>query len=549
MTEPTNSNGALPMPRVSRKPKRNLAWVWLIPVVAALIGISIVWNSISKQGPKITIVFKSASGLEVGKTQIRYRDVVIGTVKGIRLSENRDNVVVEAELTKDAAGLANDSSRFWVVKPRIGLGGVSGLSTLFSGSYIEIDTSDSTGHKAKKTDFIGMENPPPITSDRPGTAFSIRSSDLGSLGPGSPVYFRRVQVGMVTDFSLNKDGKYVDLQVFIDAPYDKYVNAGTRFWNESGVDVSFGADGMQINTQSIVSLIAGGLSFASFGENREPVDAEARFKLYSSQKAAAMVPHGIAVPIVMRFYQSARGLKAGASVDFHGVDIGLIDSVRLEFDIQKRQFYTHVEATLYPEQLGDVYRSSAKNSTPEQIARNLDDMVSRGLRAQLRSSNLLTGQLYIVLADFPSAPKIPRSNRTQLPFVMATMPSDDLDKLQQQVSSILAKLDKIPFDQIGTELKQTLIQVNKLTADLNSDITPKLASTLNQLESGLKNLNAMIGPGSPLPANADIVLEDLKRTLRSFRTLTDSLQTQPESILLGPKNQPYSRDTLGSSAK
>lgn len=306
---------------------------------------------------------------------------------------------------------------------------------------------------------------------------------------------------------------------------------------------------MQINTQSIVSLIAGGLSFASFGENREPVDAEARFKLYSSQKAAAMVPHGIAVPIVMRFYQSARGLKAGASVDFHGVDIGLIDSVRLEFDIQKRQFYTHVEATLYPEQLGDVYRSSAKNSTPELIARNLDDMVSRGLRAQLRSSNLLTGQLYIVLADFPSAPKIPRSNRTQLPFVMATMPSDDLDKLQQQVSSILAKLDKIPFDQIGTELKQTLIQVNKLTADLNSDITPKLASTLNQLESGLKNLNAMIGPGSPLPANADIVLEDLKRTLRSFRTLTDSLQTQPESILLGPKNQPYSRDTLGSSAK
>lgn len=546
MTEPSNTHGNLPLPRVSRKPKRSLAWVWLIPIVAALIGISIVWSALSKQGPKITITFKTAAGLDVDKTQIRYRDVVIGTVKGIRLSESRDSVIVDAELTKDASNLANESTRFWVVKPRIGLGGVSGLSTLLSGSYIEIDTRDTQGKTQKKSSFIGLENPPPITSDRPGTSYSLRTTDLGSLGPGSPVYFRRIQVGMVTNFSLDADGKYVDLDLFIDAPYDKYVSAGTRFWNESGVDVSLGTDGMQINTQSLVSLIAGGLAFSTFSDDRDPVASDTKFKLYASKKAAEMVPHGVAVPIVMRFYQAARGLKAGASVDFHGLDIGIVDSVRLEYDIQKQSFYTHVEATLYPEQLGDVYKSSGKNNTPEQIAYMLDNMVSKGLRAQLRSANLLTGQLFIVLSDFPNAPKIARSKSRQLPFVMATVPSDDLDKLQQQVSSILTKLDKIPFDLIGKELNQTLIELTKLTSSFNADVTPKLASTLTQIESGIKNLNSLIAPGSPLPINVDFVLDDLKRSLRSLRTLTDSLQTQPDSLLLGTKNQPYSRDTLGA---
>lgn len=549
MSEPSGLNGNLPMPRVSRKPKSKLAWVWLIPLVAAIIGLSIVWNAISKQGPKITIVFKTASGLEVGKTQIKYRDVVIGTVKGIQLSENRDSVIVQAELTKDASSLANESTRFWVVKPRIGLGGVSGLSTLLTGSFIEIDTADTTSKKAHKSNFVGLENPPPITSDRPGTSFALTTTDLGSLGPGSPVYFRRIQVGMVTNFSLDATGKHVDLDVFIDAPYDKYVNAGTRFWNESGVDISLGSDGMQVNTQSIVSLIAGGLAFSSFGDNSDPVKPDAKFKLYSSQKSAEMVPHGIAVPITMKFYQSARGLKSGASVAFHGIDIGLVDSVKLEFDMQKQTFFTLVEATLYPEQLGEVYTSNAASSSPEKVAYSLDNMVSKGLRAQLRSANMLTGQLYIVLADFPDAPKIARTKTAKLPFVMATIPSDDFDKLQQQVSNVLVKLDKIPFDKIGAELNQTLSEMSKLAKGLNNDLAPKLSKTLSQLDSSLSNINSLIAPGSPLPTNTDFVLEDLKRSLRSLRALTDSLQTQPESILLGPKNQSYSRDTLGASVK
>lgn len=549
MPESSSPTGSLPLPRVSRKPKRNLAWVWLIPIVSALVGLSIIWNSVSKQGPKISIVFESASGLEVGKTQIRYRDVVIGMVKAIRLSPRRDSVIVDAELSKDAAGLAHSGTRFWIVKPRIGLGGVSGLSTLFSGVYIETDTNDALNSRSDQTEFIGLEEPPPITSDRPGSKFKLRAPDLGSLGAGSPIFYRRIQVGMVTSYKLDKIGKFVDLDVFIDAPYDKYVNQSTRFWNESGIDVTLSTDGVQVNTQSLVSLIAGGISFASFGKSQEPVKSADVFQLYDTKRMAELVPEGIAVPIQMRFDQPSRGLKVGASVEFQGVEIGIVNTVDLDFDPIKRKFFTHVAATLYPERLGTIYTDMKMvDRTPEEVTKSLAMLASRGLRAQLRSANILTGQLYIALADFAQVPKGIRY-KTTLPFDMPTIEADDLDKLQQNLSNIMAKLEKIPFDSIGQELNETLKEFKVLTADLNKQVTPKLSSTLVQVESSFKNLDSMIAPGSPLPANIDAALEDIKRSLKSLRVLTETLQLQPDSLLRGRIGQPYSRDTLGATAK
>ena len=549
MTETSSPTGSLPLPRVSRKPKRNLAWVWLIPIIAGLVGLSIIWNAVSKQGPKISIVFESASGLEVGKTQIRYRDVVIGMVKAIRLSPKRDSVIVEAELSKDAAGLAHSGTRFWIVKPRLGLGGVSGLSTLLSGVYIETDTDDALNKSSDQTEFIGLEEPPPITSDRPGSKFKLRAPNLGSLGAGSPIFYRRIQTGIVTSYKLDKVGKFVDMEVFIDAPYDKFVSQSTRFWNESGVDVTLSPDGVQVNTQSLVSLISGGVSFATFGKNEDPVKASDVFKLYDSRRAAELVPEGIEVPIEMRFDQPTRGLKIGANVEFQGVDIGIVNTVDLDFDPIKRKFFTRVSATLYPERLGTLYTDMKMvERTPEEVAKSLAILSGRGLRAQLRSANILTGQLYIALADFPQVPKGVRY-KTTIPFDMPTIEADDLDKLQQNLSNIMAKLEKIPFESIGKELNETLKEFKVLTIDLNKQVTPKLASTLVQVESSFKNLDGLIAPGSPLPANLDAALEDIRRSLKSLRILTDSLQSQPDSLIRGRSGQPYSRDTLGATAK
>jgi paraquat-inducible protein B len=546
LPEPLHAASPKPMPRVARRPKRSLAWVWFIPFAALLIGLSIVWRNISQQGPKITISFQSATGIENGKTQIKYRDVVIGLVSSVRLNSTQDGVIVEASLTKDGEAFAHAGSRFWVVRPRIGFGGVSGLTTLLSGSYIETDFHGSERSSVVQKEFVGLEQPPPIASNRPGSLFVLRAQGLGSLAPGAPIFYRRIQVGLVTGYSLNDAGQYVDLNVFVDAPYDKFVDASTRFWNESGVDLTIGPNGMHLQTESLVSLIAGGISFATFGKPKALADATQPFKLYASYNAAAIVPQGVAVPILMRFDHSVRGLSVGAPVTFFGVDLGVVDLVELDFDIVTRRFFTKVNATLYPERLGTVYLELKLSSqTPEDLALSLSEMVSKGLRAQLRSSSILTGQLYVNLADVPNLPMINVEQAT-LPFNMPTIPSDDLGSMQAQIGNIIAKIDKIPFEKIAADLDEMVIEIKRLSANLDKSVTPKLASALSQIESTVKNFNALIAPGSPLTSNTEAVLEDLRNSLKSLRSLTESLQANPDSIIRGRSSQTYSRETLGA---
>ena len=335
MTKPTvTPDTTSPAPRIVKKKKSNFWLVWLLPLMASIIGMSIVWHDWSNRGPTITIDFESASGLEVGKTQIKFKDVVVGMVTGIRLSEQGEIVMVDAELNVGAKGLANEGTQFWVVKPSIGLSGVTGLSTLLSGVYINADTKSLLGDGREKLQFVGLEQAPAISSDRPGSSFSLRSETLGSLGPGAPIYFLSIPVGVVTRYELDSHGSFVDIDIFVDAPYDKYVSGNTRFWNESGIYVNVGADGLTVSTESLVTVLAGGLAFANFGP---PISLapEHRFKLYENRVTAKAVPIGVAVPITMNFYQSTRGLETGAPVTFQGVEIGTVTSADLDFDIYK----------------------------------------------------------------------------------------------------------------------------------------------------------------------------------------------------------------------
>lgn len=547
--ESPRAGATLSMPRVARRPKRSLAWVWFIPIAALLVGLSIVWRDWSQQGPKITISFQSATGIENGKTQIKYRDVVIGLVKSVRLNDKQDGVIVEADLTKNGAAFAHEGSRFWVVRPRVGLGGVSGLTTLLSGSYIETDFDGQKKSASSQKEFVGLEQPPPIASNRPGSHYVLRTGSLGSLGSGTPIFYRRIQVGLVTGFKLNDSGRDVDLNIFVDAPYDKFIDSSTRFWNESGIDLTIGAGGMQLQTESLISLIAGGISFSSFGKPQPLADATKPFKLYDTRHAAEVVPKGVAIPIRMRFDQPVRGLNAGAAVAFHGVDIGIVDAVALDFDIMTRRFFSMVDATLYPERLGAVYvELKLSSQTPENLAASLSEMTSKGLRAQLRTANILTGQLYITLADFPNLPTGDVAQAT-LPFIMPTISADDLGSMQAQIGSIIAKIDKIPFEKLAVDLDEMVGEIKRLSANLDKSVTPKLASTLSQIELTVKNFNTLIAPGSPLTSNTETMLDDLKSSLKSLRALTESLQANPDAIIRGRSTQPYSRDTLGAPRK
>ena len=230
--------------------------IWIIPIVAVLVGLSLAYKAVVDHGPSITVSFKSGDGLIAGKTFVKFKEVNIGLVKTVILSEDHQQVIATIQLDKDAGDFAREDTRFWIVRPRITASGVSGLSTLLDGPFIAADLGRAT---EKRDSFVALEVPPILTEGNPGREFILRAPTLGSHDVGTPVYFRRLNVGQVVAYDLDKDGKNISIRVFIDAPYDQYVTNNARFWNASGIDVSLSASGIQVQTESLVAVVAGGL--------------------------------------------------------------------------------------------------------------------------------------------------------------------------------------------------------------------------------------------------------------------------------------------------
>ncbi len=403
--------GELPRARVVPPKRTRLSPVWIIPILAAVVAIGVAVQRILSEGPSITIVFRSAEGVEAGKTFVKYKDVNIGQVTAVRLSEDFGKVEVTAKITKSAAGLMVEDAKFWVVRPRITLSGISGLGTLLSGNYIGFEAGSSKDSERK---FNGLEVPPIITGGMAGRQFLLKASDLGSLGISSPVYYRRLQVGQVVAYDLAADGKSVELKVFVNAPYDKYVKAETRFWNASGVDISLSANGFDVRTESLVALLAGGLAFdtPAFLAQAEPAAANTVFNLSSDRTTAMKQPQSIARHFVLYFREPLRGLSVGAPVTFYGLQVGEVTDVGLRFDPVTLDVSPRVDIDFFPERLiatlpaAQQGVAAAVEQSPKQSHALLRRLVEqRGMRAQLRSGNLLTGQLYVAFDYFPNAPK------------------------------------------------------------------------------------------------------------------------------------------------
>ena len=292
-----------------RTQKRRISIVWLVPLVALAIGGWLVYKAISEKGPTVTITFKSAEGLEAGKTKIKYKDVELGQVDSIELDDDLSQVIVKAELVKKAKNFLSENTRFWVVRARVAAGGVSGLGTLFSGAYIGLDPG-KPGKPA--THFKGLEVPPVVTADLPGSHFVLRAASLGSLNVGVPVYFRRIEVGQVVSYQLDEDGQAVTVKVFIHDPHHQLVRKNTRFWNASGLDVAIGADGIRVDTESFVTLMIGGIAFDTPAnmEPGEPAEENEVFKLYKNRESISEKTYARKKRWLLHFDSGVRGLNS-----------------------------------------------------------------------------------------------------------------------------------------------------------------------------------------------------------------------------------------------
>ncbi|PWC54823.1 MlaD family protein [Azospirillum sp. TSO22-1] len=526
-------------PRIAPARRGRPSLVWAVPLIAALIGLSLVVQALWQRGPTITVTFASAEGIEPSKTKVKHKNVDIGDVTGVTLSADRARVVATIELVKDAAPFAVAGSRFWVVRPRLAGSGVSGLGTLLSGAYIGVDAGRGG---ERRTEFVGEEDPPVVPSDVPGRRFVLHAQDVGSLDMGSPVFFRRIEVGHVESLALDPDGHRITLGIFVKAPYDRFVTAGSRFWHASGVDLRMDAAGLKLETQSLASILLGGVAFES---PASAVPAEvaaegAHFTLAADHGEALKAPDGAPETVLLLFRQSIRGLSVGAPVDFRGVEIGRVRSLGVQYDPASGDFTAPVLVDVFPQRLGNVSDSFPDDAPRERRLAVLADLVRRGLRAQLRSGNLLTGQLYVALDVFPQAAAV-AFDPGRTPVELPTVPGD-LQEMQQQVQSILRKLDGLPIDTLGQDAHRTMMaletalrQVGGLAQRADRDTLPEIRHTLRDLRQTLEPLQLNLAGDSPLLQEVRQALRGVAEAVRSIKALADGLDRSPEALLRGRK--------------
>ena len=541
-TPPAFTPDDLPEAVPDRPRRTRLPLVWILPALVVVVGAFVVIQQKLAQGPEIDISFADADGLEANKTKIRYKDVDIGDVTDIHVAKDRKKVIVTARIHRDARDYLVDDTRFWVVRPRITGGGVSGLQTLVSGSYISVDVGRST---TKRDEFAGLEIPPIVTADLPGREFVLHAEDIGSLGVGSTVFYRHIQAGQVVAYALDPGGASVTIKIFVNEPYDTFVTSATRFWQASGIDMSLDSEGVRLRTESLSSILEGGIAFQSVASGasiaRSPQDAA--FPLFTDRERAMRQPDTEVRTFLLYFGGSLRGLSTGAPVDLRGITIGEVKSLSVEYDRKEGTLSFPVEVDIFPQRIrGRIRgpdRSFAPDDSSESVSRELiDSLVAHGMRAEIKSGNLLTGQKYVAM-DFHHEVPPDKVFWDTHPAVFPTT-SGALDELQDSIGSIAKKLDKVPFDKISARLLATMVSLDdtlksadSLVRQVDGSVAPEVTATLREARGAIKNAKDVLAQDAPLQTDLNATLLQLSRAAKSVTALVDYLERHPESLLRG----------------
>lgn len=514
---------SVPESRAISKRKARPSLVWLVPLFAALVGAWVAATKILSEGPTITIVLPTAEGLEAGKTKISYNGVEVGTLKTIRLSKDHRTVTTTAQMEPETDAFLVDDTKFWVVSAQISGANVTGLGTLISGSYIGMEIGRS---EKPKRDFVALKTPPVVSREAPGRIFLLKTPDLGSLDRGTPVFFRRLKVGEVTSVALDAAGDALTVEVFVNAHYDKYVKKDTRFWQASGFDVSLSANGLEVKTQSALSILIGGIAFETPDTALEqpPAETNSTFTLFEDRAEAFKMGAVDPQTFVLIFKESVRGLAPGAPVELRGIQVGEVVDVSAQVDAQTFEFSTPVTIVLDGTRMGvkvvDLGPGEDFLSARKAL---VDKMVANGVRAQLQTGNLLTGALFVSFDFFPDAPPA-TVDWSQKPVRLPTAPGE-LEAIEASLTSIIKKIDALPIKAIGDDLQKAMAELDRV-----------LVSARGTLDSGKKTLdNAgnLIGPDSELSAELSSSLGEVSRAARSLRVLADYLERHPEALIRG----------------
>jgi paraquat-inducible protein B len=569
---PENNNAAAAQPRTTGRTNR-ISLIWVVPLTALIISFWLTWQHYASLGTLITIRFVSAEGLETGKTAVRFRNVEVGKVESMHLDDTLLQVLVTVRINKESRHFLNESTRFWIERPRIGPGGVSGLSTLFSGAYIAMSTSADKSLDYQEQ-FTGLEDPPLTATDEPGLHLLLTSTAGASLTTGAPVLYKQFEVGTIESRRLTDDGRTIAYRIFINQPYDRFISSNTRFWELGAFKMDFGAQGMTVEMESLSVLINGGISFATPKRLKEetPVENDSLFELYPSLSAAHLdlTNTESAFGFILHFDESLRGLGIGSPIEYQGVQVGHVADITIENNAETGKLTTPVLIFLDPDRIGSGLQEN-------KIPALLDKAVAQGLRARLQYSSWLTSQLFIELVmidDVRHASINPGDPYPVFPTIASPM-----GEIMNNLSAVFNKVDKLPLEELMTsanvlirdldslvrkpaqgelgeqpQLRREQLQsapVQSLLSKVNhalDGINPilhsnktqalpaQLSESIRRLNSTLKSVKQMLDGDkarSPLYYELSTTLKELTRAARSVGRLSETLDEKPNSLIFG----------------
>lgn len=541
----------------TRNLSARISLAWLLPIAAVVFAAWVLWESYTERGPLVRIRFDNAGGVNAGETRIRRNDVDVGTVEAVRLAEDLDSVIVEARLDPQVSPYLDDNTRFWIVNAQINTTEISGLGTLLSGSYIEVDWDDNLGER--QSEFEGLAEPPLTKRGTPGLRLSLSADEAGYIYVGSPVFLRQLEVGRVERRRLSRDAKKVMFDIFIEAPYHKHVYPATRFFGVSGVEAKIGSDGASVRVESIAALFTGGIAFENPVDltDMEPVTATAkRFKLYDSRSAARDSlfdgEDDERFRYLAVFKGSVKGLKKDATIEYNGLRVGRVINVKADLPrVAGTEASAVATLQFQPRRLG------MGDISPEELQATLASYVEKGLRVQLATGNLLTGSLIVKLVDMPEAAEAEIDVSSE-PYPSLPVVRSNVEAVTADVETLIKNLSELPLSSLVTAATDLLDDTRSLINDpeisgLPSQLSASLESigrAASRVEKASDDLPTMVSALTSASLNANDVLEglspdseiyielsaavrELKLAAKSIAAFAELLEENPNAVFTG----------------
>ncbi len=528
-------------------PDRHFSPVWIIPIVSLIVAGWMVYQYMSQQGPEIHLTVQTAEGVVPDKTLVKVRSVKVGMVTAVKLSKDFSQIDLTVRMDSGTDRMLRKDSEFWLVKPRIGTEGVTGLETLLSGPYIELEPGDS---KEKRSDFVMLSAPPIAGPDIKGTRVVLVASEAGKLAIGDPVMFEGYVVGRVEKTGFDVDKHRATYQLFIFQPYSSLLRTRSRFWLNSGMDINLNAQGFSIDFASLETLISGGVTFAvpEGSPEGERLNGEMpEFELYDNLQNVRANMYEKLIPYAMLFADSVRGLSPGAPVEYCGIRIGTVKQVPFVLS-GKASVATMKIPVLVNIELERIDHLASSRETIDQLEQSFADAFKNGLRASLKTANFLSGSLYIDIDFYPDEVQDskPDAARTYYGYNVFPTIEGEFVLLQHQIEHILTKLEKLPVDKTVDYLNQSLVrldgagqQLQKTLKDVDSLLaqkeTQQLPQTAHRTLTDLRSILKGFSPSSTNYAEIGQVLLRINQALGQLDPLLKTLNEQPDALIFGTK--------------